>query len=488
MNSSISPALGVSVLLAYLAVMAWHAFRGGRATRDVSDYHVAGRSVSGVTIGLSFYATYMSTNSFVGHAGKSWSFGLLYTLIAPLFVVAAWSSWTFIGGPLRRRSEALGVISLAEYFGAAFASPSYRRAAAAVIVFASAPYLQAVFKGCALVLMQLTGLSMMPSLALVWLVVVGYTVAGGFHAVVKTDATQGIVMLVAALALPLAVVMHGGGLGATLAATARAAKVDGVGGLLLIGDLGVLLGIGIAGGFKMLSEPRQLSRFFAIDQTQLRIGRLVALATLLFSYSLLLPVGLLARGMISTLEHGTDGIVPQLLARGDVLPSLASVLVLAALLSAAMSSIDSVLLVVSAAIQRDLLGWTDGRGPLPELTMTRVWIVLYSVIPAVLVLVLEGGIVELTTYSGAIYGAVFLPPLIYSLRGDDDLARAPAAPAWTSLLVGAALVPLWAHGVRRWIPALRPVHQVVASAVGSFFAYAIAARYSSARAAARLRR
>lgn len=464
--------VGIVVLAGYLLLMAWHAIAGHRATRSVTDYHVAGRALGGLVMGLSFFASFTSTNSFIGLAGRSWSWGLGAWLVGLFFVVFAWISWGLIGAPLRRETGRLGSLSLPEFLGASHSSPLYRKVAAAVIVGASVPFLQAVFKGCGLVMQQLTGLGEGPALLLAWAVVVAYTVSGGFHAVARTDAVQGAIMLVAAVSLPVAMVLRGGGVGPTLEVAAAHAGVDGVGGAFGMGALGTLLGVGFAGGFKMLSEPRQVSRYFAVDSKETGKARKVSVVTLAATYLLLLPVGLMARPVLGTLPDGdTDLVVPELLARGDVVPPLVGAVFLAAFLSAAMSSIDSVLLVVSAAIQRDLLGWVGERSPLPELAMTRGWIVLYSVVPASFVLAYPGGIIELTTLSGGIYGAAFIPPLLWALHAKG---RTSVAGAFLCLLLGGATVLLWKGLAHAHWPATKAVHEVVAGAVVSLAAYAAA--------------
>ena len=81
------------LLAAYTAMLAYHAWAGKRHTRGLTDYFVGGRSMGGVAIGLSFFATYSSTNSFVGIAGQAYSYGLPWLLLTPslvLFSVIAW--------------------------------------------------------------------------------------------------------------------------------------------------------------------------------------------------------------------------------------------------------------------------------------------------------------------------------------------------------------------------------------------------------------
>ena len=71
-------AVPLAALAIYLAVIVAHAWHGHRSTRGISDYYVGGRAMGGLVIGLSFYATYFSTNSFIGFAGESYDLGFAW--------------------------------------------------------------------------------------------------------------------------------------------------------------------------------------------------------------------------------------------------------------------------------------------------------------------------------------------------------------------------------------------------------------------------
>jgi Na+/pantothenate symporter len=67
--------LVLTLLALYTGLMAYHALEGRRKTRGVADYYVGGRAMGGIALGLSFFATYSSTNSFVGFSGQAYSYG-----------------------------------------------------------------------------------------------------------------------------------------------------------------------------------------------------------------------------------------------------------------------------------------------------------------------------------------------------------------------------------------------------------------------------
>jgi len=64
------------LLLLYTVVLAHHAWSGNRATKGLADYYIGGRRLGGVALGLSFFATYSSTNSFIGFSGQSYDWGI----------------------------------------------------------------------------------------------------------------------------------------------------------------------------------------------------------------------------------------------------------------------------------------------------------------------------------------------------------------------------------------------------------------------------
>ena len=62
-------------LAGYTGLMVYHALAGKRETKGVTDYYIGGRSMGGIALGISFFATYSSTNSFVGFSGQAYTDG-----------------------------------------------------------------------------------------------------------------------------------------------------------------------------------------------------------------------------------------------------------------------------------------------------------------------------------------------------------------------------------------------------------------------------
>ncbi|MCY4566510.1 MAG: hypothetical protein OXE40_18735, partial [Gammaproteobacteria bacterium] len=126
-----------ALILAYAGMLVVHARSGLRGTHGTSDYFVGGRRFGGVAIGVSFYATFASTNSYLGHAGQGYEYGAPFLIMAVLLVVFGWISWRFVAPRLRRFVADWDSVTVPDFLAVRFASERVRRAAAAVIVFSS---------------------------------------------------------------------------------------------------------------------------------------------------------------------------------------------------------------------------------------------------------------------------------------------------------------------------------------------------------------
>ncbi len=468
------------LLAAYTLVLAWHAWSGSRRTRGIGDYYVGGRTMGGVALGLSFFATYSSTNSFVGFAGQAYAWGVAWTLLAPMAVLMSFVAWRWVAPRLRRFTVELGSLTVPDFIGFRFHSTPARVLAAAIVLFASLFYMTAVFKGIGNLVEVFLQVPYEAAILLVFLVVMAYTMAGGFISVVKTDAVQGLVMVVAAAVLFAGTVRAAGGLGALAALQARPATrwlFDLDGALPFAYVLGVLF----AGTIKFVAEPRQLSRFYALrSDAAARTGVIVSTLCFAFVYSLLVPLGLYARAIWPEGIEETDRIVPLLLTTPGVFGEGATAFLMLAMIAAAMSSLDSVLLVMASTAERDLVGVWRGAAPeRAELRRTRVWVVVFAALTALIALRPPGGIVALTVLSGSVYAACFLPAVVLGLtwRGGNG------AGVVGSFAAGLAALVIWPR-----TPWAGTVHAIFPAVAGSVFVYLLAARRGGAVSCERLDR
>ena len=234
----------------------------------------------------------------------------------------------------------------------------------------------------------------------------------------------------------------------------------------------LLVGIMVAGAIKFIVEPRQLSRFYALkDARAARQGLWVSLAAFAFAYSLLMPIGLYARRLFPDGTMDTDRIVPELLSGGAVFSPTIGALLLLAMIAAAMSSLDSVLLVVASTFQRDVRGvWRAAESDQQALRETRWYVAIFAALTAVVALDPPGEIVTLTAFSGSLYAACFLPCVVLGLtwrRGDG-------ASVLASFGLGLATLALWPQTA--WSAQIHPVFPAMGL---SMLGYAVLAKLRS---------
>ncbi len=467
----------IFVPLVYLCILIVFAVRARRQTHDIEDYYAGGRNVATVLLALSFFATFVSTNSFVGHSAKSYTFGVSWLIVGAVLVVLAVLSWIFIAPRFNEMAGKLGSVVPSDLFRLHFDSPAAGAVAAGVIVFDSLFFLAAVFLGAAESMGALLGIPFGYALAIVFVVQLAYTTVGGYLADVWSDSLQAVLLLAGAVVIPLTLISHAGGWNATWAGLQAidAARngdgtystVSGTYSLLRVttaAPLLLIVGIGLSGGLKLVSDPRQLTRFYGLRSAAAArggawlVGGLVAV-----TYFFLLPIGLLARvfGVPAEVAARTDAIVPWLLGDAQILGPVAGAVILTALLAAAMSTIDSVLLVAAGALQRDLLPQVRA-GHRDTVNSARRIVLLCAILSVALAALARAypsigfGIVELTVLAGALYAGAFLPGLIGILYWP----RATAAGAIAGMIAGLVSTTVWRFAVIPSVPAVAEVPEV----------------------------
>lgn len=294
--------LAAVLFVAYTAVLLWHAGIGRRGTHGLGDYYVGGRNMGGVALGMSYFATYTSTNSYVGHAGKGYEYGLPWLLMAVLIVVFTFLSWTMVAPKLRRFTGHWDALTLPDYLYRRFGiddEPRRGRAlrlfAGVIILFSSLLYLIAIFKGAGGLFQTFFGIDYHTAVGFTLVIVMLYTSVGGFLSVVRTDVLQGALMVMGSITIFYCVTDAAGGVGVLTELARQPATADlfswNPGGLPFV----VLMGIALSGSLKLLVDPRQVSRFYALrDERSVRTGVWVAVIGVAVIQFCLFPVGLYA--------------------------------------------------------------------------------------------------------------------------------------------------------------------------------------------------
>ena len=184
-----------------------------------------------------------------------------------------------------------------------------------------------------------------------------------------------------------------------------------------------LFGIGI--GYP--GQPHVVNRYMALkDEKSLRQGRIIALSWAVLVYSGMLLLGLCARVMFSDLGDSEQVLFR---AAGVLLPPVIAGVMLAAVLSAIMSTADSQLLVASSAISYDwhLASQREKTG----LSGMRTTVVGVLILATILALVWRADIFSRVLFAWSAAGSAFGPILIMRLLGRSLSERSTLAAMMT---------------------------------------------------------
>jgi Na+/pantothenate symporter len=199
----------------------------------------------------------------------------------------------------------------------------------------------------------------------------------------------------------------------------------------------VLLGISLSGSLKLLVDPRQISRFYALrDDRAVKQGVWVAVIGLALVQFCIFPVGVYAHLIMSGVTD-TDLIVPTLVSDPNVFPLWAADFLIVAIVAAAMSSMDSVLLVAASTLYKNLI--EPLRPSIRQVGWTRGSVVGFAIVAAALALNPPGDIVEITIFSGSLYAVCFFPAVVIGLHWQ----KGSAAAVLVSMVGGVTVLLAW---------------------------------------------
>ncbi|MEE9329787.1 MAG: sodium/proline symporter, partial [Parvularculaceae bacterium] len=329
-----------------------------RRVKTEDDFFLGGRGVGAFVSGLSYAASTSSAWVLLGFSGFVYVAGVSALWMVPGIWAGYIVMWLWIARPLREETRQLGHITLTDYLTTGLAPATARPIAilsTLLIVFCFVFYIAAQFDAAAKAFVDQFGLGRIEAVLLGAVIILVYCLLGGFWAVSVTDTLQGIVMMVVAIGLPIFAVMSLGGPGEMFSQLAAQAPSDY---MHWSGEKGSFVFLGFAMGLASIGlgafgQPHLLNRLMALkDDKARRQGFAIAMSWAIAVYIGMAMLALAGRAM--TGGALADGEVMFYRVASDVLPPVLAGIVIAAILSAVMSTVDSILLAASAAVAHDL--------------------------------------------------------------------------------------------------------------------------------------
>jgi len=446
----------IGVLL-YLAVLLYIGHRASRHVNNVRDYFAGGKNMGFWSVAFSARATGESAWLLLGLTGLGAAQGMTALWVVLGEVVGVGGAWLFLSRRFKRLSDRYDSLTIPDYLESRFQDTSHLLrivSAGALVVFVTI-YVSAQIDATGVAFETFLGWNYYVGIAVGFAVVLTYIVSGGFVAVVWSDVFQGALMGLGLVVLPLVALAAAGGpatVWAGLAARDPALLSFTFGSdlLTICGTLSlVLIGVGFLG------SPQIFVRFIALrDEGEIGRGATVAIV-----WTLLADVGAVLTGMVGRYMLTGPGQAVDALGSGgqDVLPMLVEHvmpisivgLYVAIVLSAIMSTIDSLLVVASSAVVRDWYQRVKAPHTKDEalIGMSRKATLALALIALGISLTVAALSEERTIFWFVIFGwsgisATFCPTMILSLFWSSFTRRG----ALSAMLTGFAAVPLFKFG------------------------------------------
>ncbi|MFC3041536.1 sodium/proline symporter PutP [Virgibacillus xinjiangensis] len=430
-----------------------------RMTNTLSDYVLGGRRLGSWTAAFSASASDFSGWLLIGLPGAAYAAGLgQWSLwIAIGLAVGAMINWQYVAKRLRiYTAYSNDSITLPQFLENRYRDNSHLlRVISAVFILSFFLFYTASGLVAGAKLFQGTfEIDYHIALTVGAIIIVGYTFLGGFLAVSITDLIQGVLMSAALLFTSIYGIVQIGGFGelfnqlgsisGSLVDAFAATSYDGADGGLwqpagAIGAVGIISAL--AWGLGYFGQPHILARFMAIkSHKEVRKARLISVAL-----GLVIPLyGALIVGMLGIVTFNepladSEQVFIQLV-QVVYNPWIAGIL-LAAVLAAIMSTVDSQLLVSSSALSEDFYRrYFRKQASDKELVWVgRISVLVIAVAALMLAWNETSSVLDLVSYAWAGFGATFGPAILFSLFW----RRTSRNGAVAGLIVGGVTVFLW---------------------------------------------
>jgi len=345
------------VLIIYLGLLAAFAIWSRRETGTLSGFYLAGKKLPFWVVAFSTNATGESGWLLLGLTGMGYAVGAQAYWVVVGEIVGIAASWGLISRRLKRLSDDADAITVPDVLAAKFDDKLHLIRAIAVVIILTmvTTYMTAQMVASGKALSTFMGMDYATGVAVGGVIIIAYTFVGGYKAVSYTDVLQGVLMLIGLIVVPVAAIYAGGGwdsISSNLAAqdpnfTRMFALTDG-------GIRGWVAAVSfVAIGLPFLGVPQLLVRYMsARDDEELKKARYVSVAVLLVFTFGAVTAGIAGRALFPGLED-PETIFPTI--SNQLFPPLISGVLLVIVLSAIMSTADSLLLLASSAVVRDMI-------------------------------------------------------------------------------------------------------------------------------------
>lgn len=459
MNEGLTPEIAVNsyavgAFIGYLIlIIGIGIFTTRFSSGGIAEFFLGGRKMNRFVVALSAVVSGRSAWLLLGVTGMAYKMGASAVWAVVGYIVMEMFLFTYYAKRLRDFSGKHDCITIPDFYAARFGDKNgaLRSLLVFIIVIFMVSYISAQFVGGGKAFSASFQIDQTTGVLLTALIVLTYTILGGFLAVSLTDVVQAIFMMMALLFLPIAAIADKGGLGVVID---QLKSID----VSLIDPFSISIGAGLGFlgiGLGSPGNPHILVRYMSIsDSRQFKVTAIVGTI-----WNILMAWGALFIGLAGRVYFPETSLLPgsdtenlfPLLAQQHLHPILFGIAV-AAVFAAIMSTADSQLLVASSSIIVDVYEKILRRGKALSqkklVIYSRIVVVILSCIALLLGLMAKELVFWLVLFAWAGLGASLGPTSILALFWKKTTRQG----VFAGLIAGTVVTIIWYY-----IPGLKGI-------------------------------
>ncbi len=399
--------------LVLLLIGWWASYR----VKTESDYFLAGGGLNAWTAGLSYAASTSSAWVLLGFTGFVFTQGVVGLWLVPGIFMGYILTWFVMGPRLKSETVSKGHLTIVDFITEGQGEQIKRITSlicAALILFCFVFYISSQFQAAGNALSDVFDINALEAVCIGAVIIVAYCLLGGFWAASITDALQAGVMILACILVPIATITAAGGFGAvieTLHATQPQEYFSFANGAVGVAGIGVAMGL-FGTGLGALGQPQLLNRIMAVrSERERKQAAFITIGWGVVIYSGLICLAFSARAL--NVDTGGESLF--FAAAQQYLSPVLAGIVIAAVLSAVMSTVDSLLLAAASAVSHD--SGASYSDPDRALLAGRISMIGVAALAVILTLSLPQAIFDRVLFAWVAIGAAFGPTILVKCLG-----------------------------------------------------------------------
>lgn len=389
-----------------------------KSAESTEQYLLGGRSLGPAVTAMTMQTTAMSGFMFMGAPAMAFKYGWYALWYAIGDAGGSIINLSVLGKRMRRMSEKLGALSPIEYLEKRFESASVRVVGSIISIVFLFGYVCAQFIAAGKAMATLTGFTYELSLIIGISVILIYTVAGGYLAVAYTSFVQGLIMVFGVVGIGFLAYFHVGGLSGL---NESLAKIDptylSIWGkdLAFYGQWGVVLGAILIYSIGYMGLPHVVVRHMSMKSTKTVKGA-VLIGAIWNQFFIFVPyvLGLIGIILLPTIAD-PEMVITEL--AYTLFPGIFAALLLSAIMSAVMSTADSILMQAGSILSRDIYQRFINRNASQKtmVLVSRLCILAGGIVGVVVAIYEPPSIFALVVFAFGTLGNSFLVPYVASV-------------------------------------------------------------------------